>query len=132
VTAQTGKERAFMTCAEAEKLVIPYINDKLSLTELEDFIDHVETCEKCREELEIHYMVDVGLKKLDDDDATYDIVGDLKRKLEDSASVLKRVLAFQVAGYAVGTLMNMALLLMVLLQMRIWQQTGFPGFGKIF
>lgn len=117
-----------MTCAEAEKMVIPYINDKLSLTELEDFIEHIETCENCREELEIHYMVDVGLKKLDDEDATYDIVGDLKRKLEESAAILKRVLFFQVTGYAVGTLMSMSLILMVLLQVRIWRQTGFLFF----
>jgi len=113
---------------EAEKMVIPYINDKLSLVELEDFIDHIKTCEKCREELEIHYMVDVGLKKLDDENATYDIVGDLKRKLEDSVSALNRALAFQVAGYTVGTLMSMSLIVMVLMQVRIWQQTGFLFF----
>ena len=30
-----------MTCMEAEKMVIPYINDQLSVTELEDFIEHL-------------------------------------------------------------------------------------------
>lgn len=114
-----------MTCMEAEKMVIPYINDKLSVMELEDFIEHIETCENCREELEIHYMVDVGLKKLDEDSGTYDIVGDLKRKLEESASVLRRFLVFQVTRYAVSTLMSMALLVTVLLQLRIWHQAGF-------
>ena len=54
-----------MTCVEAEKMVVPYMKDELSPTELEDFLDHIHTCENCREELEIHYMVDVGLKKLD-------------------------------------------------------------------
>ena len=67
-----------MTCVEAEKMVVPYMKDELSPTELEDFLDHIHTCENCREELEIHYMVDVGLKKLDEADGTYDIVGDLK------------------------------------------------------
>ena len=86
-----------MTCMEAEKMVIPYINDQLSVTELEDFIEHIKTCENCREELEIHYMVDVGLKKLDEADGTYDIVGDLKRKLESSEAVLRRFFTFQVA-----------------------------------
>ena len=52
-----------MTCMEAEKMVVPYMKDELSPTELEDFLDHIKTCENCREELEIHYMVDVGLKK---------------------------------------------------------------------
>ena len=92
-----------MTCMEAEKMVIPYINDQLSVTELEDFIEHIKTCENCREELEIHYMVDVGLKKLDEADGTYDIVGDLKRKLESSEAVLRRFFTFQVARYAVST-----------------------------
>lgn len=117
-----------MTCMEAEKMVIPYINDKLSVTELEDFMEHIETCENCREELEIHYMVDVGLKKLDEADGTYDIVGDLKRKLEESAGILRRFFLFQVTRYAVSTLMSMAILLMVLLQVRIWHQTGFLFF----
>lgn len=117
-----------MTCMEAEKMVIPYINDKLSVTELEDFIEHIETCDNCREELEIHYMVDVGLKKLDEADGTYDIVGDLKRKLEESAAILRRFLFFQVTFYAVSTLMSMALLMMVLLQIRIWHETGFLFF----
>ena len=91
-----------MTCMEAEKMVIPYINDQLSVTELEDFIEHIKTCENCREELEIHYMVDVGLKKLDEADVT-----------------------FQVARYAVSTLMAMALVVIFLLQLRIWKQAGF-------
>lgn len=117
-----------MTCMEAEKMVIPYINDKLPVAELEDFIEHIETCENCREELEIHYMVDVGLKKLDDDDATYDIVGDLKRKLEESARMIRHYAALEVTRYAVNTLMSMALIVMVLLQIRIWHQTGFLFF----
>ncbi len=117
-----------MTCLEAEKLVIPYINDRLSIAELEDFMEHIETCGNCREELEIHYMVDIGLKKLDEDDGTYDIVGDLKRRLEESAAVLRRFLAFQIMKYAVGTLMAMALLVTSLLQIRIWHQAGFLFF----
>ena len=51
-----------MTCMEAEKMVVPYMKDELSPTELEDFLDHIKTCENCREELEIHYMVDAGIR----------------------------------------------------------------------
>lgn len=117
-----------MTCAEAEKLIVPYMEDKLSVTELEDFIEHIETCKNCREELEIHYMVDVGLKKLDQADGNFDIVGALKRKIADSAAILHRYMMLQVAGYSAGTLMTMALLVMILLQLRIWRQTGFLFF----
>ena len=114
-----------MTCMEAEKMVIPYINDQLSVTELEDFIEHIKTCENCREELEIHYMVDVGLKKLDEADGTYDIVGDLKRKVAESYRSLRHISMFQITTYAVSTLTGMALIVMVLLQLRIWNTFGF-------
>ena len=114
-----------MTCMEAEKMVIPYINDQLSVTELEDFIEHIKTCENCREELEIHYMVDVGLKKLDEADGTYDIVGDLKRKVAESYRSLRHISMFQITTYAVSTLTGMALIVMILLQLRIWKTMGF-------
>ena len=114
-----------MTCMEAEKMVIPYINDQLSVTELEDFIEHIKTCENCREELEIHYMVDVGLKKLDEADGTYDIVGDLKRKVAESYRTLRHISIFQITAYAITTLGGMALVSMILLQLRIWKTMGF-------
>ena len=117
-----------MTCMEAEKMVIPYIKDELTIDELEEFLDHVTDCDNCMEELEIHYMVDVGLKKLDEEDATYDIVGDLMRKLDASAAHIQRFFTFQVTRYAVNTLMSLALIVMVLLQFRIWHQTGFLFF----
>ena len=49
-------------CGSRKNWMVPYMKDELSPTELEDFLDHIHTCENCREELEIHYMVDVGLK----------------------------------------------------------------------
>ena len=114
-----------MTCVEAEKMVVPYMKDELSPTELEDFLDHIHTCENCREELEIHYMVDVGLKMLDEADGTYDIVGDLKRKVAESYRTLRHISIFQITTYAVTTLGGMALVVMILLQLRIWNTFGF-------
>lgn len=117
-----------MTCMEAEKMGIPYINDELSPAETEEFLEHIENCEKCWEELEIYYMVDVGLKKLDEADGTYDIMGDLKRKLDGSSKLLNKFFMFQITGYAVKTLMMMALIVIFLMQLRIWHQTGFLFF----
>lgn len=114
-----------MTCVEAEKMVVPYMKDELSPTELEDFLNHIKTCDNCREELEIHYMVDVGLKKLDEADGTYDIVGDLKRKVAESYRTLRHISLFQITTYAVTTLGGMALVVMILLQLRIWNTFGF-------
>ena len=117
-----------MTCIEAEKMIVPYINGELKPMELEDFLDHLSVCESCREELEIYYMVDVGLKKIEDDDANYDFVGDLRRRLEESSRTVRRFFVLQVTRYAVGTLMAMALVVTVLLQFRLWMQSGFLFF----
>lgn len=117
-----------MTCREAEKMVIPYIHDELTIDELDEFLEHVDSCDSCMEELEINYMVDEGLKKLDEDDTTYDIVGNLMRKMESSAGEIRRFTAFQVTRYAVTTLMAMWLLLSVMLQVRIWHEAGFLFF----
>ena len=114
-----------MTCREAERLVMPYINGELTDAELAEFLKHIDTCEDCREELEIHYMVDVGLKKLDEADGTYDIVGDLKRKVAESYRTLRHISIFQITTYAVTTLGGMALVVMILLQLRIWKTMGF-------
>ena len=49
-----------MTCREAERLVMPYINGSITDDELEEFLKHIDQCEECREELEIYFTVDVG------------------------------------------------------------------------
>ena len=117
-----------MTCREAEKMVISYIHDELTKDELDEFLEHVENCDSCMEELEIHYMVDVGLKKLDEEDTTYDIVGDLMRKMEASVREMQRFTVFQLTRYVVTTLSAMWLLLAILLQIRIWYTDGFLFF----
>ena len=95
-----------MTCREAERLVTPYIQDKLSGDELEAFLEHLEHCRNCQEELEIYFMVDVGLKQLDTGSGTFDIMGALQKRIAES--------------YAVNTLGVMAVLVTVMLQVRIW------------
>ncbi len=64
-----------VTCQEAEHLVTPYINDELTGDETEAFLAHIESCRNCQEELEIYFMVDVGLKQLDKGYGTFDIAG---------------------------------------------------------
>lgn len=109
-----------MTCEEAERMVTPYINDQLSGDDLEAFLSHVENCKNCQEELEIYFMVDVGLKQLDQGSGTFDIAGALEKKLEDSYGKVSRMWAFRTLKYAVNTLWFMALIVTVLLQLRIW------------
>ena len=55
----------------------------------------------------------------------YDIVGDLKRKVAESYRSLCHISTFQIASYAISTLCGMALIVMILLQLRIWTTMGY-------
>jgi hypothetical protein len=56
-----------MNCIDAQRLIMPFINDELDIKQLEDFIHHVRSCSNCMEELEVYYVLLAGMKQLDED-----------------------------------------------------------------
>ncbi len=113
-----------LTCREAEKMVMPYIDGQLSDEELELFLRHVYTCPDCHEELEIYYTVSVGLRQLDDELDGYDLTGALEDSLDLSWLRVRAVKLRRVICYAADTLGMTGLLTILLMQLRIWMQTG--------
>lgn len=111
-----------MTCKQVENLVMPYIQGKLADEKLEDFLDHLENCPNCKDELETYYIVDVGLKQLDSDSTIYDIKGNLEQVIETSRQWLYYEKIRKIIYYAVNTLCIYGVLLMIFLQFRIWWQ----------
>lgn len=78
-----------MTCFEAQSMITKYLNDELSYDELESFLDHISTCENCREELEIYYTLITGMKQLDEDKVlTSNFHKALEKKLMNSRNLL--------------------------------------------
>lgn len=57
-----------MNCMEVQKNIQPFINDRLSLKDLEEYLHHMETCDSCREEYEVYYMLLMGMKILDEEE----------------------------------------------------------------
>lgn len=55
-----------MNCQNAQSMVLNFINNKLDKEETRAFIEHVRECKDCWEELEIYYVMLVGLKQLDE------------------------------------------------------------------
>ena len=80
----------------------------------------MEHCRNCQEELEIYFMVDVGLKQLDTGSGTFDIMGALQKRIAESYARVRRMWRFRKMEYAVNTLGVMAVLVTVMLQVRIW------------
>lgn len=114
-----------LTCKEAERMVMPYIDNQLNENELEAFVQHVEMCPSCKEELEIYYTVFLGLRQLENGTGMYDVAGALEESLETSAFMIRATRLRKVISYAVGTLLTVGVLTTFLLQIRIWMQNGF-------
>ena len=69
-----------MTCRTAQGLITSFINDELDIDELEEFVDHMQSCTDCREELEVYYALLTAMKQLDEDKH---LSNDFNKELED-------------------------------------------------
>ncbi|MCM1087679.1 MAG: zf-HC2 domain-containing protein [Muribaculaceae bacterium] len=54
-----------MNCKETEKIVPAFLQDDLDSKTLERFIEHIDGCAECREELTIQFLVSEGLEQLE-------------------------------------------------------------------
>ena len=109
-----------LTCKEAEKMVMPYIDEELGEKELDAFLEHIKDCSLCREELEIYFTVDVGIRQLDQETGTYNIKGALETALELSRQRVHTLGILETARYAVNTLCFWAVLVVLVLQFGMW------------
>ena len=70
-----------MNCQTAESMVNRYIEHDLSVDELEDFLEHVENCPSCYDELETYFIVHAAMQQLDEE--SRDSTLDLRELLEE-------------------------------------------------
>lgn len=74
-----------MNCIDVQRLILPFINKKLNLKQLEEFTDHVNSCPNCMEELEVYYVLFEGMKQLDEDkELSNNFHDDLQNLLRES------------------------------------------------
>lgn len=76
-----------MNCQEAQSNVLNYINHKLNDEQTIEFIDHIKDCANCQDELEIYYIMMVGLRQLDNGevlttDFQKELMDDMKKRYE--------------------------------------------------
>ncbi len=65
-------------------MIPAFIAGELSYRELEQFMEHMEECESCKEELSIQFLVEVGLNSLEAGN-TFDLQEELDTAMEDAA-----------------------------------------------
>ena len=50
-----------MKCHDVQRMISGFIEEKLTDEQLEGFLEHIENCQDCYDELEVYYMITIGL-----------------------------------------------------------------------
>ena len=91
-----------MTCRECEKQIPDFIGKKMHYLEMKRFLEHVDSCGSCREELVIQFLIPEGMAHLEDGDV-FDLQRELRERLEES----RRRIRIYEGILRVGTLFEM-------------------------
>lgn len=80
-----------MDCRETQSLIVPFIESQLTLEKARAFLKHIEVCEDCREELEVYYILLVGLKQLEEEpEESLDLHGQFEGHLRNTKLQVER------------------------------------------
>lgn len=110
-----------MECKEVQKLVTKYISKEIEDKELAQFLEHIETCKECYEELEINYTIFSALMQLDDiPNASYDMNAMLLEELKASKKYMIRKRAFDSFKKAIYVIAIVAVIIVAIIQIRLW------------
>lgn len=72
-----------MECKRAMELMTQFINAQLDAEDVQAFLDHIDSCPECREELEVNYSLMTAMKQLDEDtDLSDNYIEELNQKIE--------------------------------------------------
>lgn len=103
-----------MKCKEAEKLISLFLDDELENDDLREFMDHIQKCEECKEELTIQFLVLEGVARLETGNV-FDLQKELKIRMDGAEHDLRSRENMQWVLYAVEGLVGVALLTLILL-----------------
>ncbi len=78
-----------MDCKQIQRLIPAFLKDELKSRELMRFLEHMETCEECMEELTIQYLSSEGLLRLEEG-KTFDLDRELKEYMLQTARGMRR------------------------------------------
>ena len=80
-----------MDCREMQSLIVPFIESQLTLEKARAFLKHIEVCKDCKEELEVYYILLVGLKQLEEEpEESLDLHGQFEEHLRNTKIQVER------------------------------------------
>ena len=97
------------------------MNHRLDDRKLRAFLNHLEECAECKEELRITHMVYTGVEQLDDERSdSMDIEASFGTAIDEARFRLFRHDIRTIACYAADAVAFWSVLLALALQIRIW------------
>ncbi len=111
-----------MKCLEVQSLIKPYIEKGLADEKLEPFIQHIQSCKDCREELELYMMIYNSLNKDPDALKNLDFQSELSERLRVSTQRIKLV-RMRKAGMRFARSVVLVILLMICMA-AVWEVSG--------
>lgn len=110
-----------MTCRVFESKIPAYIQGRLQIEEMQEFLDHAHTCHECYDELEITYSVMQGIRQLDSEDGlASDETVSLDVSLFFAQERVRRFTLACVVKYALSTAAFWSVLSTLWFQLRLW------------
>lgn len=114
-----------MDCKEVKKRIHSYIEGKLGYEETEEFLEHIETCPLCKDELEIYYTIEACLIKQDELGRSFHIKEELENQIRGTKAILERMKLQRIFYHTLNTLIIWSIIISLLLRLRIWFSGGY-------
>lgn len=94
-----------MNCMEVEKEIPFFLENKLEGKEIRDFVEHMEGCKECREELSVHFLALEGIDIIEEGES-FDLDKELDGRLYGALKVYEtkyfgRMMLLMIEGIAI-------------------------------
>lgn len=107
-----------MNCKETEKMISLFLQDELEGKSLEQFVEHIEQCSECKEELSIQFLVSEGMERLEEGN-NFNLQNALSDRLGDAKARIKVHKGLQHTLICLETAVAVAILIAILIIFRL-------------
>ena len=103
-----------MDCARAGQLINAFIREELDYKETPAFLEHIRSCPKCYDDLEMNYLIHMALNELEGADADYSLGDAMDKALARAEMKHRRMTRGRVAAYVLLTIVIWAAAFVIL------------------
>ena len=80
-----------MNCRDCQNLTSVYLSNELPLSAFPEYRAHIESCDKCKEDLYINYAINTALRQLNnDEDLSSDFAKEVENRLKSTSNLILR------------------------------------------